>query len=612
MGSRKGSSALRSTLFLLAIAALIAPPHSVNAQLVYVNSTPSGPGFPQWDGGDTGLVFADIDADGHADFLSIGDHGSPYVGTTQHGVMVYFGDGAGGWSIHMEGNFGYGGIAVGDVNGDGLLDVGYGMHHNYSGDDFGNQLIEVALGDGTGTSWTPWDDGLATNGESWGMFATDFADFDADGDLDVVSNSFGSSNGVHVYRNNGDGSWTQTFARTGGNSQHQVSTGDVNGDGYPDFAASYQNGTVWLGDGEGGFTSADTGLPGSGIAGVSLGDADRDGHADLAFCQNGGVKVYVWRTDHWESSSTGLPPSGNYQIAHLWDMDSDGLVDVTACGDGSMDVWLGDGAGAWAHGGGVNAPPAIDTAAFATRGDIDHNGLADVVFVQEEGSWPNYQNHLYVYRETSHPSARFVVPQFPRGGEAFFLGSAQTIRWSAAQLEGEATVDLQLSPDGPDGPWILLALDLPDSGHWQWLVAGAPTEQAHLRITLLQGWEAVSATIGPFRILPTDLTAAPAGAASSVTPRLLLLDNPARDEARFRLLPGALSKRGEDPDATWTLSLYEPAGRLVRQLEARGEEAVWNLLDEAGRRLPAGVYLARARAPGGESAGPATRVVLLR
>ena len=110
----------------LALACLALPARALD----YVDSSPSGAQFPQWDGGDTGLCFADIDSDGNVDLLSIGDHGSPYINTDQHGIMVYFGDGAGGWSIHMEGNFGYGGIAVGDVNNDGLLDVGYGMHHD--------------------------------------------------------------------------------------------------------------------------------------------------------------------------------------------------------------------------------------------------------------------------------------------------------------------------------------------------------------------------------------------------------------------------------------------------------------------------------------------------
>lgn len=74
------------------------------------------------------------------------------------------------WSVVQIGNFGYGGVAIGDVNNDGKLDVGYGIHHNYSGEDLGDQILEVALGNGFGTDWTAWDNGLATNGESWGMF----------------------------------------------------------------------------------------------------------------------------------------------------------------------------------------------------------------------------------------------------------------------------------------------------------------------------------------------------------------------------------------------------------------------------------------------------------
>ena len=151
----------------------------------------------------------------------------------------------------MGGDFGYGGIAAGDVNNDGLMDVGYAMHHNYSSSDFGDQLIEVALGDGTGLNWTPWDDGLATNGEDWGMFGTDFADIDNDGDLDIASISVGCCSGIHVYRNNLDGTWTQSFGFNAGNSSMIIQFGDINNDGAEDFIVDHESGTAYFGDGNG-------------------------------------------------------------------------------------------------------------------------------------------------------------------------------------------------------------------------------------------------------------------------------------------------------------------------------------------------------------------------
>jgi hypothetical protein len=557
--------------------------------LEYVDSSPTGAEFPQWDGGDTGLRFADVDADGHVDFVSIGDHGSPYINTTQHGIMVYFGDGQGSWSIHMEGNFGYGGIAVGDVDNDGLLDVGYGMHHDYSGTDFGDQLIEVALGDGTGTSWTPWDDGLATNGETYGMFATDFADIDADGDLDVASNSFGAGNGIHVYRNEGDGSWTQTWAMTGGNADARLCFGDVNGDGHPDIAATYQNGTVFLGDGEGGFAPADSGLPSPpilGHAGVALGDVDGDGAADLAFCRNGGVRVYGWWSDHWVSISTGLPASGSYDLAALADMNADGDLDVAALGDGLFSVWLGDGTGAWAPGGGFDSGSASGTAALEVGGDIDHNGLPDVVFVQNEGSWPTYQNHLHVIRETTVPTQRSVAMSFPRGQERFLVGSVQTLRWTAAQIGTQpASIDLDLSVDGPGGPWTPVAHDLADGGHHQWIVPAIATDQAHVRVTLRQAGQRVVDVGAAFHIRGQDPTAVariPGGTESDVV-RLRLLGNPVRDRARFRLD----GTRPLDP----RLTAYDIRGRPVWTVPLGPSPVTWNLTDHEGSPVPGGVYL---------------------
>ncbi len=494
------------TLLPLQAAAKPAAPRT----LTYVESS-GGLIPPELEGGNTEIEMGDVNGDGNIDLVSIGDHGSPYVNTDEHGIMVWFGDGAGNWSVYQNGAFGYGGVALGDVNGDGLMDVGYAMHHNYSGVDFGDQLIEVALGDGTGQNWTPWDDGLATNGETWGMFATDFLDVDADGDLDVASLSFGCCAGLHVYLNQGDGSWGQSFGFLGGNNwTGMIASGDVNGDGAPDLAVPHELGSVYLGDGVGGFTLDDGNLPPPGTrgrSGAALGDVDGDGRDEFAFCNdNGGVEVWDWTgLGVWQDMSGSLPSSGPYESAQLADMDVDGHVDVAAFGNGQLRIWGGDGAGGWSEIASLTTPSPGYLSAFRTGGDADHNGYPDLAIVSEEGTWPSSQNHLHFYKESSTPTVLRITPVSPYGHEAYRAGAVIFVDWLSAVPSGApGAVTLELSIHGPGGPWTTLATGLPDNGRYQWRIPpNTPsTNDAYIRYTLSVSPDVTtSLTPAPFTIL---------------------------------------------------------------------------------------------------------------
>jgi hypothetical protein len=479
----------------------------------YVESS-TGLQSPEWEGGDSELEFGDMNGDGHLDIVSIGDHGSPYINTQEHGIMVYFGDGTGWWSVHQEGNFGYGGCAVGDVNNDGFMDLGYGMHHNYSGDDFGDQLIEVALGDGTGMSWTPWDDGLATNGEDYGMFSTDFGDVDNDGDLDLVSNSFGCCAGVHVYLNQGDGTWIQSFGFINGNSGDQAVFADINNDGNLDFAVAQEYGTVYFGDGTGGFTLGDANLPPISPYdwrdGIDLNDIDRDGGADLTYINtDGGIDVWRYNTSTslWEDLSGTLPSVGNYYAAQLHDMNNDGWVDMLAFSQAVVITWFGSstnpGDWTWATYTSTGPSPGY-MSAFRVGGDADHNGYADYAVLVEEGAYPNEQNHLRFFRETSVPTELAIFPHYPRGNEVLIGGSMRFIDWTSAVPGGEQSqVDLHLSTTGENGPWIPIAYDLPNNGRYQWLVPEAfSSVNCYIRYRVrTAGDTAMAITYNPFELV---------------------------------------------------------------------------------------------------------------
>ena len=579
--------------------ALVALLGQTISALEYVESS-SGLGTPALEGGNTEFEFADIDADGNVDLLSIGDHGSPYINTSEHGVMVWFGDGAGNWSVYQDGNFGYGGIAVGDVNGDGLWDIGYGMHHDYSSNDFGDQLIEVALGDGTGMNWTPWDDGLATSGETWGMFCTDFADVDNDGDLDIGSNSFGCCAGVHVYLNAGDGTWSQSFGFVGGNSDLGFVFGDINNDGNADIAVSHASGTIYLGDGTGGFTLADDGLPSSSMDAAVLGDVDNDGGKDVSFVTDypaQGVEVWVWDEglEQWIDFSGSLPTTGGYQATQLCDMDTDGYVDLIAFGNGTCTLWLGDGTGHWTQDAQFTTPPNGGCRALRVGGDVDHNGLPDIALVAEQGSWPSYQNHLHCFRETTAPESLTVVPVFPRGHENLVEGSAQFIDWLSAVPAGEtSSVALEYSTTGNSGRWHTIAADLPNSGRHQWTVPAVASSDCYVRYTVRTS-RGVKTAITPaaFAII-SDETGVSSESIPGQEASLRCFPNPASS--------GAIVEYTVKLEGRVRLRVYDVSGRRVACLvdspvPHRGvRTALWDGRGDDGRDLPSGVYLVRLEA----------------
>ncbi len=466
-------------------------PHSESSFNVTLISKSDGLGIPSKESGKTEYEIADMNHDGYLDIISVGDHGSPYVNSDQHGIMVWLGDGGTSWNVTQLGDFGYGGCAIGDLNLDGINDIAWGVHHNYATGDFGDALIEAALGDGTGFSWIPWDDGLATNGEDWGMFATDLADFDADGDLDILSQSFGCCNGIQVYENLRNGSWAHRWAYYGGGNVHYtIETGDFNADGYADFICSHYDANAFFGKGNFTFNNLDTNLPVGSITAVDVGDVNHDGADDivLALDDGLGVRCYIFntQTEEWITYSSGLPATGNYYLIQCGDINGDEHQDIVVYKDTVGTIYLGNGAGMWTQDATWTMPAPGYFSAMSVDGDVDFDGREDIVIQAEEYGSPFDHNCLRLYSPWLEPSDLSGYVKTPHGSETLFSDSVATIRWmsSVPPGQGSANVTILLSQHGISGPWMTLADEYPNAGWYQWSVQGTPSNTCRIKIVL--------------------------------------------------------------------------------------------------------------------------------
>jgi hypothetical protein len=475
----------------------------LNRTITFVEKS-TGLETPAMDGGNMELELADMNNDGNLDLISVGDHGNPYINTNEHGIMVWLGDGQGIWSVHQVGDFGYGGIEAGDLNLDGNLDVVWGIHHNYGPPGFGDTLLGAALGDGTGMNWIPWGTGLGTGGETYGMFETALADFNCNGRLDLISQSFGCCNGYHLYENHGDGTWTQVWSLPGGNNNNNLETADFNADGYPDFAGNREGTHVFLGDGSFGFTMTQNGLPTGSWNGLDCGDMNNDGWDDLVVGSGStGVLCYSYNSQNneWDSASSGLPTSGAYN-PQFGDVNGDGFLDIVAYVGPTGYVYLGDGNGNWIPDATFLMPSPGYYSAFLVDGDFDHDGREDAVIQAEQGSWPSYQNVLKAFSPWLEPTELSALVQSPHGSETYRSGSIRNIRWLSGipPSQGDSTVEIQISLHGLSGPWETIASDIPNNGCYQWLVDRSGSDTCRIKTIVTTSSSNVSA------ISPSDFT----------------------------------------------------------------------------------------------------------
>ena len=76
-----------------------------------------------------------------------------------------------------------------------------------------------------------------------------------------------------------------------------------------------------------------------------------------------------------------------------------------------------------------------------------------------------------------------VTVTYANGGEILLIGSTANLQWTASDNVGVSSVDLHLSRSGVGGPWENVALSIPNSGSYLWVVTGPPTVNAILRVT---------------------------------------------------------------------------------------------------------------------------------
>jgi hypothetical protein len=344
-------------------------------------------GLPRTGQWRNGFDLGDLDGDGRLEIVfGPARKGRPVPSLFRH-------DGAGGWSAETSSRFprqryDYGDASVADWNGDGRLDLAFGMH----------LLGIVALTEDGAGGYAPWSRGIdlaapdAPGGGAFSSRALEVADWNRDGRPDLIALGDGprmptaepgqqaarqrgpaaAANGVVIHLNRGDGSWE---ARRDASALGAELFGDS----------------------------------------LAVADLDRDGDLDLAIGARkvGRREILGLQGSDGAISWTELPglrPRALVDSVVAADLDRDGWQDVVVGYRSNEGVWrMGvdlfyGGAGGWTRKA-LTAREGNDAVLAVAVGDLDGDGDPDVAALPTVGEiW------LFLGGEAREWTRELVIP----------------------------------------------------------------------------------------------------------------------------------------------------------------------------------------------------------
>ncbi|MCX6842725.1 MAG: FG-GAP-like repeat-containing protein [candidate division WOR-3 bacterium] len=409
------------------------------------------------------------------------------------------------------------------------------------------------------------------------------ADFDADGDVDIVTTS-NSPAAAALLRNNGDGTFAAPSYTTVNDDPIAVFAADFDSDHDVDLAVFHNEpGTSHLeilkNDGSGTFANAGTYVPATLGQYISGADFDGDGDVDIVVTDGMGSQNNVRvMTNNGSGTLTGPASYSAGSWAHgvaALDVDNDGDFDIACCNQGNdnVSVLYNDGSGTFSRLANFTAMAGPE-ALYAN--DLNGDGRADLAVVSTSIAsvailLNNGNGGYYAPATYSIPSAAHTIEDGDFDGDGDIdLGVASDNGTSAYVLlnNGDGTFGTAASYATGSGTWTIGIADFDRDGALD--LATTNYSANNVSILLATG---LGVSTQPYTVHRASFTVSP---------------NPFR---------GRLSINCKLPTADGKLRIYDVQGCLVRSFSQSSlvnrhssMSVVWDGTDSRGARVAPGLY----------------------